>query len=825
MQQEVVVVIPVYQQELKWYEQISLNRCLEVLGRYPIVFLCPDGLFFDYDSTSRDIPRVSFPKSYFTDVKNYNRLMLSEYFYKRFYDYKKILIYQLDAFVFSDRLQEFCALDYDYIGAPWVLGLGRQQLSGHGWVLAHVGNGGFSLRDTKACLHLLRTYPVESDMPEDKFFGILGKVDKEFRVAPISTAYDFSAEYDAERVWRKNHYTLPFGCHAWQKYSADFYVWAFAQVGIDLSGARQLMYDADMIDERTLVCLWRDKRRGIVKSIVDLTAQVEKVKTALNRQNVYLAAESIYEAEPVLRPDPAKLSEDEIFLAKHLDALLYHGITDIEQKRYNQAARYLKAWQRLTYKYYTKQCPELYHYLGQAYEGMKLPEMARHYYQMDGNHIQAASKADLLVKKYQEIELAKDIIGRADCMLEAIHLMHHTELPSERETLTRFFQSRTKILILAAFEAVSKGEGQDAEQYLSAFPEQAIQVIGVLPSYRYWYGRAAYEQKDWDRAICEFEAYLESHPTDELALFYLGNTYVHKRDWEKALSSFWKVVQRNHSFIEARINIAHILCEIGETDMADRLMEQQSEYALSDSIPFIEHEQDLDIAQYETYPKQVFDIPIFINSRDRLSMLQQQIGWFLQAGYHNIHILDNDSTYTPLKQYYTKLEQHGIHVWHLNKNLGYKALWRSNILEILQIRTPYVYTDSDIVPDENCPYDVVLSMLKILRQHSYLKKVGIALRSDDITYYDKEYIQKKESGLKMIPVTEGYFAAVDTTMALYRNWRHYSLQESFRTGEHMQARHLPWYSDYENLSEDEQYYMEHANQSSTLVQRWQKDTI
>lgn len=398
--QEVVVVIPVYQQELKWYEQISLDRCLEVLGRYPVVFLCPDGLVFDYGGASRDIPRVTFPEPYFVDVMGYNRLMLSVCFYERFCDYKKILIYQLDALVFSDRLQEFCALDYDFIGAPWVLGLGRQQLPNRSGGLAHVGNGGFSLRDTKACLQLLRTYPVESAMPEDKFFGVWGKFDKEFRVAPISAAYAFSAEYDAERVWRKNHYTLPFGCHAWQKYSADFYVWAFAQVGIDLSGARQLMYDADMLDERTLVRLWKDKRRGIVKSIVDLTVQAEKVKTALARQDVYMVAEEIYEAEPLLRPDPANLSKKEIFLAKHLDALLYHGITDIEQQKYSQAVRYLKAWQRLVYKYYTKQWPELYRYLGQAYDGMNMPEMARHYeqlFQKAGGDEESMVKASIIM--------------------------------------------------------------------------------------------------------------------------------------------------------------------------------------------------------------------------------------------------------------------------------------------------------------------------------------------------------------------------------------------------------------------------------------------
>lgn len=44
--------------------------------------------------------------------------MLSAEFYDRFAAYEYVLIYQLDAFVFADRLAEFCQMGYDYIGAP-----------------------------------------------------------------------------------------------------------------------------------------------------------------------------------------------------------------------------------------------------------------------------------------------------------------------------------------------------------------------------------------------------------------------------------------------------------------------------------------------------------------------------------------------------------------------------------------------------------------------------------------------------------------------------------------------------------------------------------
>ena len=62
-----------------------------------------------------------------------------------------------------------------------------------------------------------------------------------------------------------------------------------------------------------------------------------------------------------------------------------------------------------------------------------------------------------------------------------------------------------------------------------------------------------------------------------------------------------------------------------------------------------------------------------------------------------------------------------------------------------------------------------------------------------------------------------YFGGVDTTFALYRNYRHYNVHISARTTGKYMARHLPWYYDYQNLPEDERYYAEHANNSSTLI--------
>lgn len=58
---------------------------------------------------------------------------------------------------------------------------------------------------------------------------------------------------------------------------------------------------------------------------------------------------------------------------------------------------------------------------------------------------------------------------------------------------------------------------------------------------------------------------------------------------------------------------------------------------------------------------------------------------------------------------------------------------------------------------------------------------------------------------------------VDTTFALYSNVRHYNLRFSLRTTGDLQAYHLPWYFDYDNLPDDEKYYLEHADKNSVTT--------
>ena len=218
------------------------------------------------------------------------------------------------------------------------------------------------------------------------------------------------------------------------------------------------------------------------------------------------------------------------------------------------------------------------------------------------------------------------------------------------------------------------------------------------------------------------------------------------------------------------------------------------------------------------------DIPIFINSRDRVTYLRRLVEWLLRAGYRRIYILDNASTYPPLLDYYASIAEHpNIHVIYL-PNLGHTAIWLSGILDKLQIKTVYAYTDSDVLPVDDCPEDVLLRLFRLLQRYPMIEKAGLGIEYSDITFWDKENVKAEHQNFYKVPLEKDvYFAPVDTTFALYRPIRHYSLFYAVRTTGRLWLRHMPWYLDRDNLPEEERYYMEHANKSSTQARTfWQQ---
>lgn len=223
MRKKVAVVIPNYKEQLTELEEISLGQAINILGNYDIFCVSPEGLpkLGMYSS----IKYIYFSRNYFQSIKGYNELMMNMEFYMKFQNYEYILIYQLDAFVFSDQLLHFCDLGYDYIGAPWLYGINDYNFLENEQKILVVGNGGLSLRRVGKCIEVLRNekklWEKYYGKNEDLFFSICAG--KSFSVAPIEVALQFAFECEVEKCFEKNNKQLPFGCHAWEKYNLAFW--------------------------------------------------------------------------------------------------------------------------------------------------------------------------------------------------------------------------------------------------------------------------------------------------------------------------------------------------------------------------------------------------------------------------------------------------------------------------------------------------------------------------------------------------------------------------------------------------------------------------
>ncbi len=417
---------------------------------------------------------------------------------------------------------------------------------------------------------------------------------------------------------------------------------------------------------------------------------------------------------------------------------------------------------------------------------------------------------EVLLQTYMQADACFDVEGRAACAAAMVSRMHTVSDKEEWELLGEFLDNHFNVVFLATMQNVYMHNGKVAEYYLRLLAEKYYP--GMCASYYYWLGRACYEQKNWAVATKYLEKHIKEYSDDELAHFFLGNCYYKQKRYMQAIMEYQRAVDINNNFTEPFLNLRYTLQYMNDIHLFNERDAVEMQWEL----------QDYDIKKVSEDSFSYLDIPIFINSRDRQGGLQQQVDWLQDAGYRNIHILDNQSTYPKLLDYYDKLKRLGVKIWYLPFNYGYKAVWNSNILNILKIDTPYIYTDSDVVPDENCPGNVVEIMLDILQRHRYLKKVGLTLHVDDITFYNSDSIQKAHFYMKQVKVQDGYFQQTDTTFALYRNLRHYSLRESFRTSDEYMARHIPWYYDYDNLPEDEKYYMQHADTSSSTTNVWKQ---
>jgi hypothetical protein len=198
------------------------------------------------------------------------------------------------------------------------------------------------------------------------------------------------------------------------------------------------------------------------------------------------------------------------------------------------------------------------------------------------------------------------------------------------------------------------------------------------------------------------------------------------------------------------------------------------------------------------------------------------IDWLERTEAADIVLIDNDSAYPPLLDYLARTPHRVVRT---GSNLGPRVTWLTGIAQEVGLRQPYVVTDPDVVPDQDCPLDLFEHLAAVLREWPGISRVGVGLRIDDlppdsprtadIVTWEEQFWERE--------VAPGLFDAdVDTTLAMYRPGRRQPGRPSFRTGPPYVARHLPWYESPSEPDEETAFYRLRADPA---VNSWDLETL
>ena len=205
--------------------------------------------------------------------------------------------------------------------------------------------------------------------------------------------------------------------------------------------------------------------------------------------------------------------------------------------------------------------------------------------------------------------------------------------------------------------------------------------------------------------------------------------------------------------------------------------------------------------------------PVLINNFNRYAALLKQIDWLNKlAEPVSIIIIDNNSTYPPLLDYYSNLNQKNIQVVSLNFNSGIWGI--PYIVDQLPDVEKYVITDPDLVPYDKTPLDTLKYLSLLLDKHPEYNHVGLSIEINDLPecYALKETVEQWEQ--KFWPpqaqvLEDGTMVScVDTTFAMYRRDSNVlGWEQALRTPRPYTLRHVDWYECSKNPTAEYQYYL------------------
>jgi hypothetical protein len=212
--------------------------------------------------------------------------------------------------------------------------------------------------------------------------------------------------------------------------------------------------------------------------------------------------------------------------------------------------------------------------------------------------------------------------------------------------------------------------------------------------------------------------------------------------------------------------------------------------------------------------------PVVINSFNQHFYLQNIVAKFLEAGFLNLLIFDNGSTYPPLVNYLNNIKD-DVRVMpvYYNANMGPHHFFISKIYASVFGPCPFLYTDPDLTWTALAD-DFVSRLLDLTHKHQIFKagpaltlphphelkeaspKIKDAGQMLDVIEFESRYWQLEvEPGI--------YNSPIDTTLHLF-NPAYYndtSIITGLRVaGAGYEVKHSPWFKDDPCPTEETDFY-------------------
>ncbi len=231
---------------------------------------------------------------------------------------------------------------------------------------------------------------------------------------------------------------------------------------------------------------------------------------------------------------------------------------------------------------------------------------------------------------------------------------------------------------------------------------------------------------------------------------------------------------------------------------------------------------------YKTFFQFIFPktIPFIIINFNQLFYLKKLVDFAIKRGFKKIVIIDNVSTYPPLLEYYEEIEKK-VTIERMSENFGHMVFFNRKELYNKYGKGFFILTDADIEPNENLPKNFLRVLLHWLLKYSKsITKVGFALEIKNIPnhYSEKEKVLVWEKQFWDTPIEKDvYMADIDTTFALYKpNAKKHLKKDSdffkaIRIAGNFTCKHAGWYTNYDQLTEEQEYFINLANTSSSWI--------